>query len=244
MKPWSELLQMNEGDATPMYMQLARKLTAAIEAGQWQEGDALPSERTLVDALGISRVTARRALQVLEEQGAILRNRGAGTFIAPRFVQPLPRLESFSEMVLPKGYKPNSELVGFQRRGPSEEERIILALEPSADVVALSRVRRADDIAISLQSAVLPHSLLPTPGLLGESLYAYLEQIGQPVLRAIQHFRAELADEATARYLNIAVGAPLLLVTRTGFTLDDRPIELTRTWCLNEYYDFVIELRK
>ena len=86
------LLKLDEHDATPMYMQLARKLTAAIETGQWQSGEALPSERTLTEALGISRVTARRALKVLSDEGTISKNRGTGTFIAPRFQRLVRRL--------------------------------------------------------------------------------------------------------------------------------------------------------
>ena len=238
------LLQVDEADSTPIYMQLARKLTSAIESGQWLAGEALPSERTLVDTLGISRVTTRKALQLLEEQGAILRSRGAGTFIAPRFEQPLPRLESFSEMVRPKGFRPNSELVGFVRRAPTGEEMNTLKLGAHDDVVELTRIRKADDIAISLQRAILAADVLPSPALLGESLYGYLEQIDKPVVRAMQHFRAEIADAATARHLAIKPGDPLLLVSRTGFTADDQPVEFTRTWCLNDYYDFVVELKK
>jgi GntR family transcriptional regulator len=238
------LLKIDEKDPTPIYMQLAGKLTAAIAEGQWKAGEALPPERTLVDALGISRVTARRALQVLEEQGAIRRNRGAGTFVTPRFTQPLSRLDSFSSMVLPRGYTPNSELIGFQRRRASSEEGTALHLSAKDEVVALTRLRKADETVISLQESVLPHAALPDIAKLGESLYGYLDATGQPVLRALQHFRATVANEEFARLLQVPEGDPLLLVTRIGFTHDDRPVEFTKTFCTNEHYDFVVELRR
>lgn len=52
--------------ATPLYRQLANELEAAIRGGEWRAGEALPSERNLAEALGVSRITARKALDQLE----------------------------------------------------------------------------------------------------------------------------------------------------------------------------------
>ncbi|MNC66052.1 UTRA domain protein [compost metagenome] len=79
---------------------------------------------------------------------------------------------------------------------------------------------------------------------IGESLYLCLEKKGAPVTRAVQHFSAAIADEALALHLSIGRNEPVLLVTRTGFSHHDRPVEHTRTWCVNEYYDFTIELHR
>ncbi|MCP3705827.1 GntR family transcriptional regulator [Paraburkholderia sp. CNPSo 3274] len=238
------LLTLDESDATPLYMQLARKLTAAIEAGQWLAGEALPSERTLVDTLGISRVTARRALQVLDEEGTILRNRGQGTFIAPRFAQPLSNLGNFSEMVRPKGFVPTSEVIDTQRREPSHEECVALGLRPNDEVLSLTRLRKADTTIVSLDRSTLPVGVLSDVNEMGDSLYAYLDRIGKPVLRAVQHFRAAIATAELSRQLSIEAGEPLLLVSRVGYTHGEVAVELTKTWCINDYYDFVVELKR
>ncbi|RDU94689.1 GntR family transcriptional regulator [Trinickia dinghuensis] len=237
-------LKVDENDPTPMYLQLARRLTAAIEAGEWLAGEALPPERTLVDTLGISRVTTRRALKMLEDDGVIVRNRGAGTFIAPRFEQVLSRLDSFSEMVRPRGFVPHSELIEFRRRKPTHEEMSALALQPKDDVVSLTRLKRADATAISIHSSTLPHGIVPSIERVGESLYEYLDEIGKPIVRAMQHFRGAVADDEQADLLGLQKGAPLLLVIRVGYTHDDVPIEFTKTYCVNEYYDFVVELKR
>lgn len=238
------LLQPDSADSTPIYLQLAKKIRAAVESGQWRSGDALPSERALMEAFGIARGTARRAFQHLEQDGTINRNRGSGTFIAPRFVPALPLLESFTEMVEPQGFRAQSELIGFLRRGPTAEEMQALQLSDEQDVVELVRLRKAGEIAIALQYSVLPATILPASGLPEESLYHYLLSIDKPILRATQRFRGEIADNAVARYLALEVGEPLLLVTRTGFTQDEHPIEYTRSWCLNDYYDFALELKR
>jgi GntR family transcriptional regulator len=239
-----QMLKIDGSDPTPIYMQLVKKLTAAIDAGQWLAGEALPSERTLVETLGISRVTARRALQALEESGIIIRNRGAGTFIAPRFEQTLARLDSFSEMVRTRGFVPNSELISFQRRPPTREEATALKLGSREDVVAITRLRKADKTRVSLHSSTLPQSVLSDVTAMGESLYDYLEQVGKPVVRATQRFNAAVATDELAHLLAIPVGEPLLLVSRLAFTHKDKPIEFNRSYCINDYYDFVVEMRR
>lgn len=74
-------LRPDDKQSTPLYLQLARKLEAAIHAGEWKSEQALPSERVLSEQLSISRVTARKALEVLFAQGLIRRSQGSGTFI-------------------------------------------------------------------------------------------------------------------------------------------------------------------
>ena len=83
---WSALMP-DARNVTPLYLQLARNLATASHCGVWSAGEALPSERTLSDAIGVSRITARKAIELLVEQGLIRRARGAGSFITPRVRQ-------------------------------------------------------------------------------------------------------------------------------------------------------------
>lgn len=229
----------------PLYMQLVSAIKSAIAEGRLGPGDVLPSERMLVDRLNIARGTARKALQQLLEEGVLVRNQGSGTFVAPYVRQSLPLLESFSEMADASGGKAQSELVGYLRRAPTQEERgVLLMKKDNDDVVELTRLRTINGVAVSLQTAILPAGLLKKVNELDESLYLHLEKKGSPVLRASQRFSAVATDSKLAHYLNTGVNEPILLVTRTGFTHNDLPVEYTRTWCLNDYYDFTIELHR
>ena len=236
---------LDESSALPLYMQLVNAIKSAVAEGRLRPGDVLPSERALVEMLKIARGTARKALQQLLEEGVLIRNQGSGTFVAPQVRQSLPALESFSEMAAASGGTAQSELVGYLRRFATQEERHALQLtEGQSEIVELTRLRKINGIAVSLQTAVLPALLLDKISEMDESLYQHLETKGSPVLRATQHFRAVSTDSQLAYYLNIKQDEPLLLVTRIGFTYDDRPVEYTRTWCLNDYYDFTLELRR
>ncbi|WP_162960186.1 GntR family transcriptional regulator, partial [Pseudomonas aeruginosa] len=66
----------------------------------------------------------------------------------------------------------------------------------------------------------------------------------RPVVRALQHVRAINASASDAALVGIAPGTAMLLMTRIGYLEDNTPIELTDTYCRNDYYDFVAELRR
>lgn len=234
---------LDESSRLPLYLQLVNCIKTAISEGRLRAGDVLPSERTLVEMLQVARGTVRKALLQLLEEGILLRNQGVGTFIAPHVRQSLPFLESFSEMAAASGGTAQSDLMGYLRRPCSPDERHVLQMaEGNDEIVELTRLRKVNGIAVSLQLAILPAHLLDSVGELGESLYRHLEKKGARVLRATQNFSAAMTDAKLAYYLGTDENEPVLLVTRTGFTHNDRPVEHTRTWCLNNYCDFTIEL--
>lgn len=236
---------LDPSDGLPLYMQLINVIKRAIAEGQLRPGDAIPPERELGEMLAIARGTVRKAFQQLFEEGILIRQQGAGTFVAPHLRQSLPLLESFSEMADASGGQAQSELVGYQRRIASPQECQILQLSTQQnEVVELTRVRKINGIAISVQTALLPAQLLEKITDLPDSLYRYLEQKGMPVLHANQRFAAVAADDRLAHYLGVRQQTPLLLVTRTGWSHNDMPVEYTRTWCLSDYHDFTLELHK
>ncbi|MCK0714046.1 GntR family transcriptional regulator [Chromohalobacter sarecensis] len=230
--------------ATPLYHQLARQLGDAIEAGAWQAGEALPSERALAETLEVSRITARKALERLAEQGLIRRTHGSGTFIAPRFNQPLTRLTSFSELLTQRGFTPRSRWLSRQLGMPSTEEALRLGLRGGTRVARLKRLRLADDVVMAVEESCLPESILPEPEGVGQSLYATLEAHGKTVERALQHLSAVNADAELAALAEVPEGQALLKVTRLGYLADGSPAELTITYCRTDYYDFMVELHR
>ncbi len=194
--------------------------------------------------MSISRVTARKALEVLFAQGLIRRSQGSGTFITPRLEQPLSRLSGFSEMLRLKGFVPSSQWLERDISAPTHEELIRLGLSPTDKVARLKRLRKADDTVMAIEMTTMPAAVLPHPQAIGQSLYEYLEGIGQT-------HRARPAaypgDQRLGRVRRAGRHRPrtaMLLMTRVGYTADNTPIEITDTYCRNDYYDFVAELRR
>ena len=237
-------LKPSTNDASPLYLQLARRLGEATRNGRYQAHEALPSERLLSESLGVSRVTARKAIDMLVAQGLIVRRRGSGNYIAPHLEQPLSKLTSFSEELHRRGFTPSSQWLDRAITPSTPEEQLALGLSPNARVARLERLRLADGVAMAYEMSVLPHNVLAHPEEVAGSLYEFLTRIGQLPIRAVQHIRALNAAPRLAGQLGVPVGQAVLFITRTGYLASGQAVELTHSYCHSDYYDFVAEMRR
>ncbi len=234
----------DSSDNSPLYIQLARKLTQDVRDGRYQVDQALPSERSLSELLDISRVTARKAIDQLVDQGLVVRKRGSGNYVAPRIEQPLSNLSSFSEQLQQRGYRPGSQWLKRSLVLATADEQLSLGLSPDARVARLERLRLADDIIMAHEVSVIPASLIPRPDDVGASLYEHLHKSGHMPVRALQHIRAMNAGEVLAKQLGVPIGQAVLYITRVGYVESGQAVELTHSYCLSEHYDFVAEMRR
>lgn len=230
--------------SSPLYVQLAQRLAQSIHDGRFRPHEALPSERLLSESLSLSRVTARKAIDRLAEQGLIVRRRGSGNYIAPKLDQPLARLTSFSEELRQRGFEPSSRWLLRRCTAATPDEQMSLGLSPGARVARLERVRLADTTPMAYEASTLPNAVVPNPEAVKDSLYAYLAARGSVPVRALQHIRAANATARHAELLGIPLGQALLFITRVGYLDDGRAVEITHTWCRSDYYDFVAEMRR
>ena len=227
-----------------LYRQISGGLARLIREQRFSANAALPSERVLAEKLGVSRVTARKAIEALVADGLVERRHGSGNFIAPRLEQPLTRLSSFTEELGERGFVPRSRWLRRFVGLAQTEEMVGLGLPPGARVARLERVRLADETPMALEYSALPLTVIPDPEAVRDSLYVHLKNKGCEPVRALQHIRAANANARQAELLAIAPGQALLFITRFGFDTDGNPIEITHTWCRSDYYDFVVELRR
>jgi len=235
-----------EPDGTaPLYQQVARKLALAIDGGTVRPGDALPPERRMCEALGISRVTWRKALETLIEEGLVESRHGSGTYVAEHRVrQPMSILTSFSDDMRARGRQPSSRRLGQGVFPASPEEAMALGLRPGQSVYRLRRLRLADGEPMSIEMTALPADDIPDPEAIGASLYDYLDRLGRLPVRALEYLRAEVISGDDARLLDLADGAPTLFIRRIGYLADNRPIEFTCSYFRGDRYDFVAELNR
>ena len=229
---------------TPLYMQLANKLSAGITSGDWRANEALPSERMLSEMLDISRVTARKAIDMLCERGMLTRRRGSGTYITPKLEQPLSRLTSFSEELSQRGFTAGSRWLERDIGMALPLELLSLGLSPNVPVARLRRLRTADEVVMAIETTTIPASYMPDPNSVTDSLYGYLEARGAVPVRALQHIRAVNASAEQARLAGLAPGAAMLHITRVSYLESGAAVELTHSYCRSDYYEFVAESRR
>ncbi len=237
-------LMPEAGDDTPRYLQLARKLASAIQAGVWKPNEVLPAERDLCEQLNVSRVTLRQALDAVSEQGLISRRQGAGTFVTPHIEHLLSSLISFSETLRRKGYEPGTKWLEREVRACTAEDITRLGLSPNAQVAVLTRLRTADGKVIAYERSVLPVRVLPNPTTVGDSLYRWLDEQGTPIVRALQYFRAANLSRRLADHLEMREDEAVLRVIRIGYARDGAAIESSDTFCHGDFHDFVVELKR
>jgi GntR family transcriptional regulator len=244
MKTSSSLpFQLDPADANPLYLQISRHLSDAVRAGHYRVNDALPSERSLADLLGVSRVTARKALAHLAGNGMVNRVRGSGNYIAP-LEMPLSRLSGFSEDLTKRGYQPSSRWLSRIIDKTRVDEQMALGLSSGEKVARLERIRMHDAVAVSYELSVVPARYIPQPLDIEDSMYKYLAQEGHRPVRALQHFKAVNASADVADKLGVALGHALFYIRRVGYLQSGAAVELTSSYCLSEYFDFVAEMRR
>lgn len=218
----------------PLYRQLVAEFIRKIDSGEIKPGDRLPSEREMAESLKVSRITARQALDTLEQLGLVYREQGRGTFAAEPRLHRVEGFSSFSEYVIRQGRQPSSRIIKQELIDADASLQNLLKLQPPDEqVLHLIRVRLADDTPLALQSAYLPHRICP--GLENETLasrslfntlrekYAVYPTWTEPEICAGS------ASEIEAELLELEPGAPVLVVSALTYTETFEVVEQVRT---------------
>jgi len=239
----SEVLgRLDDSSSQPLYQQLQRALRNAIEKRILGADDALPAERELAEELSISRITVRKAIDGLVDEGLLTRRQGSGTFVAARVEKNFSKLTSFSEDMRARGRKPHSVWMSRAAGTVTPEESMTLRSSPGTPVLRFHRIRYADDAPMAIEYATILASCLPSINAVETSLYEALEKTGNRPVRALQRLRAVLFTKDQAKLLRAQEKDAGLLVERVGFIKDGSAIEFSQSYYRGDTYDFVAEL--
>jgi len=243
MPALKEILKpLDPGASQPLYQQLQRAIREAIDNRLLSPDDALPAERQIASELAVSRITVRKAIDGLVEEGLLVRRQGSGNFVATRIEKNFAKLTSFSEDMRARGRTPRSEWLKRTQGSVTPEESLALRLSPGAPVLRFHRIRFADDAPMSLEYTTISANALPGLEAVESSLYEALEQAGNRPVRALQRLRALLLNPEQAKLLHARPGDAGLLVERVGYLRNGEAIEFSQSYYRGDTYDFVAEL--
>jgi GntR family transcriptional regulator len=248
----------------PLYLQVADRLERWIEFERLGPGAALPPEAQLQKRYGVSRVTVRSALTLLERRGRIERHQGRGTFVSlPTMERDLIELTSFTEHLASKGLASSSRLVEYERlphravggrsTDPVSPDAPDPDLFPGNDgLVRVVRLRLANEAPIGLHNTLVPLQIAERIGFTEErlrsdpttSLYACLELGGHLLGRAEEHLRARALAAREARLLGVSAGTAAMSVLRLTRDRRDALVEAVRAVYLGNKYDYVITMER
>jgi GntR family transcriptional regulator len=214
---------------TPRYIAIAALVRDRIATDQLGPHTLLPSERELADQHGVSRMTARQALSLLESEGVVYRKPPRGTFVAEPRVR--FHIGSFSEEVSRLGRRPAARLLWSEHQHPTPAVRMALCLDDAAMVNVFHRLRTVDDVPFALETTFLPADV--TPGILDEpddgSLWAILRgRYGVDLARSTAVLESIVLDDASSAQLGVRAGSAGTLLTRRTEDSAGRCVEYAR----------------
>lgn len=226
---------------SPLYRQVRDALADHVATGRLRVGEQLPSERELVERFGVSRVTLRRALRELADDGVIVPAAGRGWFVTDqRVVDSVSALASFTELAVQRGLQPTADVLKHEVRPSSMDEADLLAVAPGSRVLELVRVRYLDGLPVALDHSVVP--LILTPGLealdfRSASLWKAMRDLGGLLAaRAECTIEAVPADSTLAAHLALTEGAPVLVSRQVVLDQHGRPMENNRVTYRGDRY--------
>src|SRR5262245_2327572 len=234
---------------TALYHQVYVVLREQILEGAFSEREPLPGEHALARMFGVSRITARRALDDLAAEGLVRREQGRGTYIVPaiaaRAVQ--ADITGLLENLLAMGLKTEVTLVEFDYVIPTAEVALALRSRAGERVQKAVRIRKLDGEPFSYLVTFVPEAIgkrYTAAELATKPLLGLLEACGVEVTEAEQTIGAALADTVVARALGVRVGSPLLSLVRVVKDQTGAPVEYIRALYRPDKYQYKMTLSR
>ncbi|WP_281507813.1 GntR family transcriptional regulator [Brachybacterium sp. Marseille-Q7125] len=236
-------LAVDRSSSTPLYLQLASGIEAAIRSGDLLPGSRIENELALSQRLGLSRPTVRQGIQELVDKGMLVRKRGVGTQVVHGPVNRQVALTSLYDDLRTAGKAPRTEVIEYRVGRPSSGAVDRLRLAPGEQVLDLIRVRYADDEPLAVMRNTIPERIAPTRAdLAADGLYACLRRAGVSTVLAHERIGATVADAEHAELLDEPVGAALLTMERTSFANDGSVVEYGHHVYRASRYSFEVTL--
>lgn len=237
-----------EKDILPKYYQVKRAIAEKIDNEEFAIGELIPSEQELMAIFHVSRITIRRAIDELEQEGYLYKVQGKGTYVkGDQNSQDLISITSCTQDVERQGMKATRKVLESQVMPADKKRQRKLNIGDNDMVFFLSRIYYADGVAINYTKTYLPYKLFPgieRHDFSKESLYEVIEkEYGVRLSRAKRSVEAILARDEIAEYLGVPPGVPLLLFECTTYGLvggKETPIETFKCCYRSDRFKFYI----
>ena len=212
-------------DRTPKYLRIHRDLAERLRRGEWPADRPLPAQRQLAADYGVTLMTVRQAMQLLEQDALVVTRHGRGTFPAPpRYGYDLVQLRSFAQDLAAQGARVETRLLAAAPAPAPAAVTARLGAPAGAELFAVRRLRLVDGAPLVLQTSYLPMPLglrLDVGALRDDgALYQVLAAAGGQVVRADERITPITLGADEAPLLGRPAGTPALLSERVSYAAD------------------------
>jgi GntR family histidine utilization transcriptional repressor len=208
---------LQHADKPTLYKQIRLDIERRILTGEWPPGHRIPFEHELMARYGCSRMTVSKALSELTQADLIERRRRAGTFVRrPKFLSAVLTIPDIRAEIGALGRSYSYELIKCSRRAANAADRARLGVPKTGKVIAIACRHSADDVPFAIEDRLIDLDAVPEAGAADFAT----EPPGSWLLHHVPWTEAEhaisaiVADEQVAAALDIAIGAPCLVIDR------------------------------
>ena len=223
------LMPLSRTSFEPLYYQIREDIRNQISSGEYPPNSMIPTEAELCEIYNVSRVTVRRAVLDLVQEGLLTRGKGKGTFVAENYgLTTMNGVQSFTQELLGLNMRPSAKLLGCRIRTADSTLRGIMGLSEGEQVVTISRLRLTNNEPCMVEVMNFPYSLVP--GIetenLEESIYLLLKgKYQQEVVSAKDIMEPIIIGDYESKLLELIKPAAGLRTNRIGYDSNRRVIE-------------------
>ncbi|MFC7391958.1 GntR family transcriptional regulator [Scopulibacillus cellulosilyticus] len=229
-------MNLNPSTPQPLYMQIRQMLKNDIQQGKYKPDEKIPTEAELCDIYQVSRITIRKAIQELVNDGTLTRIQRRGTFVASnKFHNELLSVSGFSEFSHQLGMIPNSRILRSEVVQAAKDVSERLRIKEGSPVLELERLMYVNDRPLFYDIA--HYSLIRFPDLekniaKDESTYKILSEVYDTEIVSNDKMIDVIgATKDYAKLLECDIGANLFRIVKVAFDTNDEPVHLSTFTC-------------
>ncbi|HEM2778229.1 TPA: GntR family transcriptional regulator [Streptococcus suis] len=229
------------------YNVIANDVRRKILDGIYKANDQLPFEKDLCEVYEVSKMTVKKALDILVAEGLIIKRRGAGTFVKDLSVEDMEKMVVGSQMIGTSAYYPTrtvtSKVLHFEIIAASEKVANKLNIPIGSFVYDIERVRILDGNPLVMENTFMPVSVIPDLRLknVEESIYEYIQDtLGMKIQSAHRNITVRKASDSEVTHLELEQGDPVGIVEQIGFLSNGTTFEYSIS--THRYDTFSIEM--
>ncbi len=245
----AERVVTSSGTQVPRYHQVYVRLRTWVRDGNYAPGSQIPTEPELCKLFGVSRITIRKAISELVQEGWLVRHQGRGTFVSLGAGRPAASLDLSEARHRVADIAASTQVrdLVVAEVTPDEETQATLELAPGERVQRASHVRVHRGAPLGLITTYVPLDIarrIVRRDMTRQPMFELLGRAGVQVASAEQWLGATLADLTAASSLGIDVGAPLLRLTRVVHDVQGRPVERVVALYRADAYQYQMHLSR
>jgi len=226
----------------PLYLQVSEWIRENIYKGDLTTGDRVPSENQIMDILGVSRGTVKKAVTMLVNEGLLVQVQGKGTFVKSENISYSlgEGLLSFAESLESQHLHFETEVIESRRDVASKLVASKLGIEVGAPILYLKRVRSVEGEKVMLIENRI--NIAYCPGIEdidfnSNNLFPTVERLsGKKIASSESRYAAKIIGAERGHYLEVHEDAPVLHLEQIVFFENNVPLEFGNVWLKSDKY--------